>query len=264
MKKLFSFLPILLILFSALIVPRMLAGGSSPVKLIFMGIGMILLVTLIRPKKAATRTVSQLEEEILDDYSRDAFADAPALADKFQAALSDAGKNMPKAAAGKFQKLADECTTDPQKYAVALAAAYVHRQSQDWKNVIREYNRAIVLHPTDILAYKIGDCHQRLGRLDKARDSYEFAIELNPDNPQYLSSLGTLCVGEGDYDTAIDYAMSALDLDENFPQALATLSICYGVKGNTDLHNRYKELASDNGYSREKIESTVSALKKRR
>lgn len=263
MKRLGFLVPLALILISTIVAPRLLAGGASPKSLIFIGLGMILLVMTVRPKKAATKTVMQLEHEILDDFSKDAFEGNNVLGEKFQNALHDAGKNMPKAAASKLQKLASECTTDPQKYAVAMASAHIYRMSQDWKNVIREYNKAIVLHPTGDTAYKLGDCYQRLGRLDKARDSYEFAMELDPENPQYPSSLGTVCVGEGNYTSAIDYAMDALDLDENFSQALATLAICYGVQRNSELYDKYARLAAENGYSTEKIETTVKTLKKR-
>jgi len=263
MKKLASLVPILVILMSAIVAPKLLASGGDPKSLIFVGIGMILLVMMIRPKKAATRTATQLEHEILDDFCKNAFADHPALGDQFLNALNDAGRNMPKAAAAKLRKLESECTTDPQKYAVAMASAHAYRMTQDWKNVIREYNKAIVLHPTGNLAYKLGDCYQRLGRLDKARDSYEFAMELDSANPQYASSLGTICVSEGNYDAAIDYAMNALDLDPNFSQALATLAICYGVNRNDGLYDKYSRMAVENGYSSEKIETTVKALRKR-
>lgn len=263
MKKLGFLVPFALILISTIVAPRLLAGGSSPKSLIFIGLGMVLLVMMVRPKKAATKTAMQLEHEIMDDFSKDAFAGNDVLGNKFMKALGEAGNNMPKSAAVKLQKLAAECTTDPQKYAVAMASAHVYRMSQDWKNVIREYNKAIVLHPTADLAYKIGDCNQRLGRLDKARDSYEFAMELDPSNPQFVSSLGTICVSEGDYDAAIDYALDALALDPNFSQALATLAICHGVRRNTEMYDKYSRLAIENGYSSEKIATTVKALRKR-
>lgn len=262
MKKFGFLVPILILFISAAVAPRILASNGNPIMLIFVGIGMILLVTLIRPKKQATKTTMQVAEEVLDDFCKDAFAENDAVGTQFLAALNEIGKNMPKSAVVKLQKLEPQCTTDQQKYAVAMASAQAYLNSRDWKNLIREYNKAIVLNPTDTLAYKIGDCYQRLGRLDKARDSYEFAIELNPQNPQYVSSLGTLCVGEGDYDSAIDYALDALDLDPKFPQALATLAICYGVKRDSIMHKRYLELAVENGYSQEKIESTIKALKK--
>lgn len=264
MKKIgFMIGPILVIVLGMVLMPRLLAGGMNPSMLVLLGAGMIFLVAMIRPKKAPTKSLRQIEEEVLDDYCRDAFAADEALAKKFNGILTDISKNLPKTAAGKLQKLEAECTTDPQRYAVAQASAMTYRLTQDWKNVIRACNKAIVLNPTDKLAYSIGECNQRMGYLDKARDSYEFAQELDPKNPQYPSSLGTVCVGDGDYDTAIDYAQDALELDETFPQALATMAICYGMKNDSVMHKFYLEKAMSNGYSQEKIESTIKALKKR-
>ena len=75
--------------------------------------------------------------------------------------------------------------------------------------------------------------------------------------------MGTACVGSGDYNAAIGYAQDALVLDEAFPQALATLAICYGMKNDALMHKHYLNLAIDNGYSQQKIEDTIKALKKR-
>ena len=263
MKKIGSFLPVLTILFIAVMGPRLLAGGMNPARLIILGGLMILIVVMIRPMKAATKSLQQIQEEVLDDFCENAFADNEALEKRFLSALSDAGRNMPKSAASKLRKLTDECTTDRQRYAVALASAYTARRNQDWKTVIREYNKAIVLNPSADMAYKIGDAHQRLGNLDKARDSYEFAMELDPANPQYPSSLATACVGDGYYTMAQEYAQDALDLDPNFPQALATMAICYGLQEEPAMYKFYLDKAFDNGYSMDKIESTVKALKKR-
>lgn len=264
MKKFgFMLVPVLFLGFGLLVVPRMLASGMSPITLILLSAAMLAVVFLFRPKAAAPKSMEQITGEIVDDFCKDAFADNEELNKKFSAALGDIGRNLPKAAITKLQKLSEECTQDTEKYAVALATALAYRQTKDFKGMIREYNKAIVLNPTDTLAYRVGDCHQRLGNLDKARDSYEFAAELNPNNPQYPSSLGTVCVGEGDYDTAMDYAADALALDAAFPQALATMAICYGMKDDTILHKHYLKLAMDNGYSQEKIENTIQTLKKR-
>lgn len=264
MKKFgFMLVPVLFLGFGLLVVPRMLASGMSPITLILLSAAMLAVVFLFRPKAAAPKSMEQITGEIVDDFCKDAFADNEELNRKFSAALGDIGRNMPKAAITKLQKLSEECTQAPEKYAVALATALAYRQIKDFKGMIREYNKAIVLNPTDTLAYRVGDCHQRLGNLDKARDSYEFAAELNPTNPQYPSSLGTVYVGEGDYETAMDYATDALELDSAFPQALATMAICYGMKNDSVMHKHYLKLAMENGYSQEKIESTIQTLKKR-
>jgi len=264
MKKIgFLIMPILVILVGTTLVPRFLAGGANPTTLVFLSIGLIAITFLFRPKKAATKSAQQVIDEILDDYCRDAFADNDAAGRKYLSALADIGNNLPKTALGKLEKLEAQCVSDKQTYAVALAAARCHMLSRNFKKVIRHLNKAIVLHPTADVAYRIGDCHQRLGELDKAKDSYEFAMELDPANPQYPSSIATACVGDGCYSEAINYALDALAIDENFPQALATLAICYGLQGNDLLHKHYFNKAVDSGYKREKIEEALKALKSR-
>lgn len=264
MKKFgFILVPVLFLGFGILVVPKLLSSGANPMTLIFLSMGMLAVLLLFRPKAVAPKSMTEITDAIADDFCKGAFADKPELNKKFVSALTDISKNMPKAAVQKLQKLAAECTTDAEKYAVALATALAYRQFKDFRGMIREYNKAVVLNPKADIAYQIGDCHQHLGNLDKARDSYEFAMELDAANPQYPSSLGTVYVGEGDYDTAMDYARDALELDAAFPQALATMAICYGMQDDALMHNHYLELAMNNGYSREKIESTIATLKKR-
>lgn len=264
MKKFgFLFVPILVILCGTMLVPKLLASGFNSSLLVMISVALIAVMFLSRPKKGPSKSLQQISDEVLDGFCKDAFVGSDDLGKKFMGALNDISRNLPKTAVNKLKKLEPECTTDAQKYAVALASALCYRLSQDYKNVIREYNKAIVLNPTPTLAYNIGECNQRLGNLDKARDSYEFAQELDPTNPQYPSSLGTVCVGDGDYDSAMDYAQDALAMDETFPQALATMAICYGMKNDALMHKHYLNLAMDNGYSQQKIEDTIKALKKR-
>lgn len=265
MKRLgFIFAPLVILLLLSQVVPRFLSGGLSPQNLLFAGAVLAVVLVLTRPRKAATKTPEAVAQEVLDDFSAEAFRQSEALMGKFQAALKDIGSNMPKAAVSKLEKLAGQCSTQEDKYAVAMATALAFRKQNDLKNAIREYNKALVLHPSAKLAYTIGDCNQRLGYLDKARDSYEFASELDPSNPMYFSVIGTTYVGEGDYDTAMDYASEALNRDETYAQALATMSICYGLKEDAVLQRHYQRLAVENGYSESKIEDTIRALKKRK
>lgn len=264
MKKIgFMIVPILVILFGGILLPKMLSGGVSMSTLIPVYIGVICFLFLLRPKKGQGKSVQQIKSEVFDDYCQDVFAEHPELEKKFDAALGDAGKNLPKSALNKLQALESQCVTDQQKYAVAMASAQVSRSAQDWKQAIRAYNKAIILNPTDTLAYNIGECHQRMGNLDKAKDSYEFAMELNPESARYPSSLATACVADGDYNTAMDYARDALSIDENYAQALATMAICYGLKDDAPMYRHYTVKAAEAGYKQEKIEATVKALRKR-
>ena len=171
----FLFIPIVMILLMTQVVPRILASGMSPVTMLVITAVFFILMIAVRPKKAAAKSPQALIEEIMDDFSADAFSGNAALEDKFHGALSDISKNMPKSAVSKLTKLADQCSDPKDKYVVAMATAVAYKSQNDLRNAIREYNKAVVLHPTPKLAYAIGESNQRLGYLDKARDSYEFA-----------------------------------------------------------------------------------------
>lgn len=263
MKKLGFLVPILFVLMFAFITPRILSGQLNAGTMVMITVVLFVVMMVSRPKKNASKSAQAVADELLDEFSADAFADNEELGKKFTSALNDLGSNMPKSAVSKLEKLAPQCTGKKEQYAVAMAAAQAWKVQNNYKNAIREYNKAVVIHPTAPLAYTLGDSYQRLGYLDKARDSYEFAQELEPGNPKYSSSIATTYVGDGNYNMAIDCATEALNLDENCAQALATLSICYGVQDDSVMHKHYLKLAVENGYSEQKILDTVKALKKR-
>lgn len=170
---------------------------------------------------------------------------------------------MPKAALAKLTKLAPLCTGEKEIYAVSMATGQVYMLLGKPLPAIREYTRALGLHPTAEGAMELGSCHQRLGNLDKARDSYEFAMDLDPDNLEARAKIATTYVADGDYNTALEQAQMVLAKDEKHASALATAAICCGLTGDPIMCRHYTTLAVDNGYSQKKIEDTISALKKR-
>lgn len=265
MKKLGSMIiPVVLMLLFISLSGRVFAGGMAPTTMILIGGGMLAFVAfLAKPKKGVTKTIESVKQEFLGDFALDAFANDEQLGAQFHAALDNYGKNMPKAAIAKLEKLAPLCTGEKERYAVAMSSAKVYFSLQKYRDAIREYNKALVIHPTCSLSCTIGDCYQRQGILDKAREAYEFATELEPKNVEAWSRLATVYVAEGDYEAALDQAVQALDLDPNNASCLATAAICYGLMDNALMHRHYTKLAVENGYKEEKIKETVKALKKR-
>lgn len=263
MKKFGFLFPIALFLLFTLVGNKVLATRSMSPSSTLIVAGILLIVLLMfRPKKAAARPVDDFEVKIRGDFAKEAFADKPQLAAKFHAAMKDYGANCPKACLSKLTKLAPQCTTDQETYAVAMATGLTQVTLQNFKAAIREYNRAIVLNPTAETAISIGSCQQRLGELDKAIDSYEFALDLEPGNLDALCRLATANVANGNYDTALEQAQLALEREETNASALATAAICYGMLDEPLLRKRYTELAVENGYKASKIDDTITALKK--
>lgn len=265
MKKLGTFfLPIVTFLLLTTLGSRLIANGRIDATTIgILAIVFVLLLLFSKNKNNSTKNADAVAAEFLDDYSADAFDNDEALKAKFYAALTDYGKNMPKAALTKLEKLEPLCTGQKEKYAVAMAIAKTSYHLQKFPRAILEYNKAVVIHPTCSIASTIGDCYQRLGELKKAQDSYEFAIELDPNNPDPCSRLATTYVADWDYTTALYYANHALTLDENYASALATAAICYSLLDDPLMAKHFTDRAIANGYSEKKISETVSALKKK-
>ena len=261
MKFLSMIVPVLLLLLFMNVSSSMLASGTvNPAVLALLP---ILLLLFLKPKKKGAKPASELEKKARGEFAQDAFSEDPKLGALFLAAIKDINGNMPKAALKKFEKLAEQCTGDKEKYAVAMATAQCHMIVGKPLPAIREYTRALNIHPTAEVAMELGSCHQRLGNLEKARDSYEFALDLDEDNLEALARIATTYVADHDFETALEYANRIIDADENHASALATAAICHGVLGDSVMCAYYTNQAVDNGYSKKKIEETVAVLRKK-
>ena len=264
MKFLMMLVPVLLLLIFMRVSSGVIASGSvNPLVLIAISGVFLLLLLATRPKNKGAKPASDLEKKARGEFAKDAFADDPKLEAMFQAAIKDCNSNMPKAALNKLTKLASLCTGDKEIYAVSMATAQCHLIVGKPLPAIREYTRALNIHPTAAVAMDLGSCHQRLGNLDKARDSYEFALDLDVENLEALSRIATTYVADHDFETALEYANQVIDKDENHASALATAAICHGILNDPVMCNYYTKQAVNNGYSQQKIESTIATLKKR-
>lgn len=264
MKILMMLVPVLMMLVFMKLSTGMLSSGTvNPLVLIGISVFFLVLLLAFRPKNKGTKTASTLEQKARGEFAKDAFAEDSKLETMFQAAIKDVNSNMPKAALKKFEKLAQQCTGDPEMYAVAMATAQCHMIVGKPLPAIREYTRALNIHPTAEVAMELGSCHQRLGNLDKARDSYEYALDLDENNLDAPARIATTYVADHDFQTALTYANRVIDKDEHHASALATAAICHGLLGDSVMCTYYTNLAADNGYSQKKIEETIVTLKRK-
>lgn len=260
MKRFLPTIALIIILFAGY---KMMSSGTlSPTALIALTGALFLGMLLMRPKNKGSAVSAEFISDLLGDFAKDAFTDDSQLSKDFATIVSQLRGNMPKAALINLETLAPKCRTDAERYAVAILSATILSKQDDYKRAIAEYNRAVVLNPTSDVAMKIGSCHQRLGQLHKARDSYEFAIELDPKNVQAMSAMATAWVADKHYENALEYAEDALELDANNASALATCAICHGLLGHPKRTEEYTEKAVRAGYNRKKIQETIKALKK--
>lgn len=264
MKKLGAFLlPIIMLLGFTVMGSKMLNGSVNPLTLGVIAILAVIMLFSFRSKSGPSKSAETVIAEVLDDYCRDAFSGNDAMKEKFYAALNDYGKNMPKAALAKLEKLEPSCVEDQDIYAVSMIMAKIYFSLQKYYKAIHAYKRAMLKHKSASIACAIGDCYQRLGELPEARDSYEFAIDLDSKNIEAYSRLATAYVADWEYETALNYAEKVLELDQQNASALATAAICHGMLNDPVMRRHYTEQAVNNGYSEKKITDTIDILKKR-
>ena len=240
--------------------------GSGPINPMVLGAIIVVSLmgaTLLRPKNKAANVSTDAALALLGDFSKEAFSYDENLSAQFESAMSDYLRSMPKSAVAKLEKLQAQCKNDADTYAVNVALGMTKASTGDYEAAIKLYNKAVILHPTAELADAIGSAHQRIGELDAAIDSYEFALDLNPEKIDIRAKVATAYVGDGKFETAIDHAQQVLDIQPDHASALATIAICHGCMDHTSLYEGYTAKAVEAGYSEQKITSTVPALKKK-
>ena len=264
MKKFAMFVPILFFAGAMFLGSKFMSSGTmSPVTMIFGMLAILVVVSLFRPKpNNAMKPADDLEKEIRGDFAKDAFADDAQLNAMFQSALKDYSANMPKAAYAKLLKLIPLCRNDQEKYAAAIATAQIQMTLGKHMDAARQYTTALVLNPSSDLAMKQGGCYQRMGELDRARSAYTYALDLDEGNLEAHSAIATTYVADRNYEEALGVALKILEKDENHASALATTAICYGLQNDSDMRELYTDRAERNGYSRKKINETISALRR--
>lgn len=264
MKKTGTFLvPIFVIAVVAIFFKQVFGNGPMN-PLVMVGIIVVCLVgtSLLRPKKKAGSSVDTTFS-LLGDYGKEAFSYDEGLNSQFQSAVSDFLNSMPKSATKKLETLQTMCKTDADTYAVCIVLGMIKSYEDDHAAAIKLFNKAVVLHPTAQLAETIGSAQQRIGELEEAMDSYEFALDLDPNAIDIRAKLATAYVGNGDFETAIDHAQLVLDQQADHASALATIAICHGVLSHSNLYSGYTAKAVEAGYSEQKITTTVTALQKK-
>ena len=240
--------------------------GSGPINpLVMVGIifASLLGVSLLMPRKKSAKNNVDSTLSLLGEFSKEAFAHDEKLSAQFQSAITDFMNSMPKAATRKLEALQPLCKTNADTYAVSVALGMIKCYDEDHAAAIKLFNRAVVLHPTAELADAIGSAHQRIGELEEAIESYEFALDLDPEKIDIRAKVATAYVGDGKFETAIEHAQQVLDIQPDHASALATIAICHGVMDHTSLYEGYTAKAVEAGYSEQKITTTVPALKKK-
>lgn len=140
--------------------------------------------------------------------------------------LSDAAENFP-----------DDYRVQLQ-YGVDRMSAFNKEQGRNFDDAAEQaLLKAITLSPQGkTFAYiKLAGLYERQMKDDAAKQYYDAALEIDPENVIALSGLGSLSLKHGDFDEAELYYLDALDLSPDDKFTLTRLGHAYQSVENFDL-----------------------------
>jgi adenylate cyclase len=130
--------------------------------------------------------------------------------------------------AQKALQLDPELAEARMSFALALVSAF------DWRNGLKEFDRALELNPNLAFAYELQAWTVNgLGRFDEAIAKTRKAVELDPLNPFFQMSLSFFQYWARQYDDAIPQARKTLAMDPNSAISHVLLGLSFLKKGDT-------------------------------
>jgi predicted O-linked N-acetylglucosamine transferase (SPINDLY family) len=129
---------------------------------------------------------------------------------------------------------------------VTFQEALGHYQAGDLRRAERLFKEIIKAGPKNFEAhYYLANILQDLGRDEEAVQSYQRAMEINPDFPGTYYNMGSILMEKGDNDEALSCFEKALELDPACADIYNSIGVIYQSKGKLDDAIAYYQRALD-------------------
>ena len=145
--------------------------------------------------------------------------------------------NEEKEEAARWLKKASELPARPGFRSIILGTlGDVYAALEDWDPADEAYEEAISLDPDNDVALNNYAYYlsEREKRLQQAREMAGRALELNPENPAFLDTMGWVYFKMGDYEKAHEYIRASIDTGEASAEVLEHMGDVYDKMGKPD------------------------------
>ena len=232
--------------------------SGNLVKGIFVGIAAIFgfLRTLHKPVRNKKSVYVSAYGKIIGN----SFEDDPKLEKEFYKAIDDFHKSAYAAGIRKLEKLDEKCSHSAQRFAVQFFIAKCHENMNNNPAAMEAYHKALTLRQHSSAASNLGMCYMKAGNFDRSLEFYQLASRLDSKNPFPLNNIAQLYIRQGEYESAIPYALRALELEQNFQQALNALTICYAMLDDQQQYEQYYRRSVSCGSDGSKLKAFIRSL----
>ncbi len=127
----------------------------------------------------------------------------------------------PEGAIANFEKAAELEPINPE---FPYSAALIHAEAGNLELAIPLLERTVEIDPSfDRAQYNLGLALSQTGKYLSALKAMEAAIQVRPDNPDYYYAAATIYYQIGQMDKAQEYAVSALQINQQYQPAMGLL-----------------------------------------
>ena len=175
---------------------------------------------MVKTPKGRIVNKKAVYQKAYSEFIQNAFSEDPKLERMFYNAVHDFNRNRYSAAMAKLDKLRKQCQRTADLRAVTTFQALCLDDMGMQKQAAEKYEEALRMHPNSSIASNLGLCYSRLGKLDLAEKNYLLAISIDPTNAFAYNNMAAMLFRQLDYARSLEYALKALEHDNNLPQAL--------------------------------------------
>lgn len=205
-----------------------------------------------------TKRSQQFYRDRYKQYVENAFLEDKGKAKKFFSALDAYNNNKFEKALKMLKGLLPVTDNTTDRFAVLSFIGLVCHDAHMYDSAIEYYDKAISLKPSSELSSNKGICYDKKGNVEMAIESYKEAITLDPNNATAYSNISQLAMSEGEFKTALIYAVKARELDKNLKPAKTAVAICFYA---LDMKEDYEEYMKSGILNAEEKRRVIGYLK---
>lgn len=136
-----------------------------------------------------------------------------------------------------FNAIEDDTSIDSSLWE---KKGYCYQSEKDYENALKSYEKSELLkHPGPWLTKKLAFLNRKLGKIEKSKEYYQKALDMEPENISTIMNLGNLMLDSNDISSALQHFYHANYLDPDNIKIIRALAWVELLNGNISKSKDY-------------------------